>query len=450
MMQCGLQCALLLVIFALTESRPQNLQDSITSVIKTLELAEEPSLVGQSRRLRPRIITKYDFLRPRGKKSHLDLPPEFVVSTGLTVTQKEQEQASSQRSGRSQKLFGSRQAKTNFVNLAEAVKSAPVIKGVRLPDDETDRVVHRNGRFINNVFVPNTANNANTANIDTRNSFLPLESVVSFQFGSQKPLERSGRSYLSQNEVTGGSAYTFEPANSYVSQNQHQQAAFLPANSFISQDQQAAVLPASNEDFVIQQQTYQSCPTCPTFSIPVPVPKASYNEVASPHKKKRNIMDRLMDLIKPAVESAREFFNDDNDEIEVNNNAFANRVSPGEQKGPVYAGLAAMGLGLATMLSSRIGSGRSTNLGRKFNEDNLESLNSIDNDVLDYSMGDILCMPRNYCEKLKRKKFLIDQYPHMKTVATWMADKYFAKVDNSNNEVYSECNVRECLMELLD
>ena len=31
---------------------------------------------------------------------------------------------------------------------------APLIIGVRRPDDETDRILHRNGKFINNQFVP--------------------------------------------------------------------------------------------------------------------------------------------------------------------------------------------------------------------------------------------------------------------------------------------------------
>ena len=37
-------------------------------------------------RTRPRIITKYDFMQTRDKKSHLDLPPEFVISTDLQVS----------------------------------------------------------------------------------------------------------------------------------------------------------------------------------------------------------------------------------------------------------------------------------------------------------------------------------------------------------------------------
>ena len=31
---------------------------------------------------------------------------------------------------------------------------APLIIGVRKPDDITDFILHRNGKFINNVFVP--------------------------------------------------------------------------------------------------------------------------------------------------------------------------------------------------------------------------------------------------------------------------------------------------------
>ena len=35
---------------------------------------------------------------------------------------------------------------------------------------------------------------------------------------------------------------------------------------------------ASNDDFVIKQHTYQMCPNCPTFSIPIPVPKSAASQ----------------------------------------------------------------------------------------------------------------------------------------------------------------------------
>ena len=68
-------------LIGLTTGRPQQLQDSIDSVLKSLALESEDE--GRSR---PRIITKYDFMQTRDKKSHLDLPPEFVVSTDLHVS----------------------------------------------------------------------------------------------------------------------------------------------------------------------------------------------------------------------------------------------------------------------------------------------------------------------------------------------------------------------------
>ena len=56
------------------------LQDSISSVLRTLSVEDEVPPT------RPRIITKYDFMQTRDKKSHLDLPPEFVISTDLQVS----------------------------------------------------------------------------------------------------------------------------------------------------------------------------------------------------------------------------------------------------------------------------------------------------------------------------------------------------------------------------
>ena len=38
--------------------------------------------------------------------------------------------------------------------LEELMETAPVIDGVRLHDDQTDTNDHRNGKFVNNVFVP--------------------------------------------------------------------------------------------------------------------------------------------------------------------------------------------------------------------------------------------------------------------------------------------------------
>ena len=71
-------------LLGLVTGRPQTgsegLQDSISSVLRTLSEAEDRP------RTRPRIITKYDFMQTRDKKSHLDLPPEFVISTEFQVS----------------------------------------------------------------------------------------------------------------------------------------------------------------------------------------------------------------------------------------------------------------------------------------------------------------------------------------------------------------------------
>ena len=42
--------------------------------------------------------------------------------------------------------------------LEELIKTAPVIDGVRLPDDQTDTIDHRDRKFVNNVFVPDSLN----------------------------------------------------------------------------------------------------------------------------------------------------------------------------------------------------------------------------------------------------------------------------------------------------
>ena len=43
---------------------------------------------------------------------------------------------------------------------------------------------------------------------------------------------------------------------------------------------------------------------------------------------------------------------------------------------------------------------------------------------LGFHLQDILCMPRVYCEKMKRRKHVIDQYPNTKKVAAWLVGRY--------------------------
>ena len=87
--------------------RPQNddLYKSISTVIKSLEDSNSHSPISQD--IRSKIITKHNFIQTRNKKSHLDLPPEFVVSTNLHVSHDQKEPNNlSYRSGRSNQVFG--------------------------------------------------------------------------------------------------------------------------------------------------------------------------------------------------------------------------------------------------------------------------------------------------------------------------------------------------------
>ena len=74
----------ILVLFDLASSKPQSqdLQKSINAVLKSLEV-KEPQREREN--IRSKIITKYDFMKTRDKKSTLNLPEEFVVSTNLFV-----------------------------------------------------------------------------------------------------------------------------------------------------------------------------------------------------------------------------------------------------------------------------------------------------------------------------------------------------------------------------
>ena len=61
--------------------------------------------------------------------------------------------------------------------------------GVRVPDDETDLVVHRGGRFINNMYVPDPIMEKNSV------AQIPDEVVITAELGPNYQLTRSGRSY---------------------------------------------------------------------------------------------------------------------------------------------------------------------------------------------------------------------------------------------------------------
>ena len=206
------------------------------------------------------------------------------------------------------------------------MRNAPVVTGVRLPDDESDLVVHRGGRFINNKYVPDSLE-------------VPREMVVRAELGPGGTQLRTGRSYQTRD-------YTFSPLQHYEQQQQLQQG--LPT-----------VLEADQDDFVIQEQTYKMCPTCPTFSVPVPIPKT--NDFYPEKSEEKSLFSRIAEMVSPAIETAREFFTRRPEESQsvdtISSRLDTFQHSQADQSKlttPLLTGLAAVGFGLTSFLSSRL------------------------------------------------------------------------------------------------
>lgn len=91
--------------------------------------------------IRASLITKdnvAEYLRnQRQEKAIGQVPEPFVITTSLNVRPSSE---------------NTRQSRTYFDK-----DGATVVEGVRMPDDPSDRITWRNGRVINNVFVPNDA-----------------------------------------------------------------------------------------------------------------------------------------------------------------------------------------------------------------------------------------------------------------------------------------------------
>merc|ERR1719206_1272099 len=422
------------------------------------------------------------------------------------------------------KMIRRRVARTNLRDLSKIVSSAPVIEGVRMRDDDSDKVNHRDGRFINNAFIG-----------DEDKVELPAEYTVTAILGdTEEPmsavpsqgkvkLRRNGRSRFSNSKDTPSHGrkipFQFEFSDFFIGRQQdmgdtmamesrqeevyampeprsssspvyfisedpdslhadRSPYSFEPADTHSAPQPQAAVIAASNEDFVIKEHTYQMCPGCPSFSIPIPVPRSSSssdNQVINPynsdpgyefqHNKEETIMDKIMAVVQPAIDTAKQtvqgFFNPEVDSNELTEKGFSDRLSSVEvAENPdisplMYAGMAAMGLGVATLLSSglQVMSMQAVSVGRQFNTiDSFETENSDDNDALEYDINNILCIPRNYCETMKRKKYMLDQYPTIKKIASFLVEFVFDRdsvTERGETSVYNQCYLRECVFALL-
>jgi len=335
--------------------------------------------------------------------------------------------------------------------------AAPVIDGVRMPDDARDLIVFRNGKFI-------------------RNSFIPGDSTVSIKLDEPKKiktvmkLRRRGRSrnsvddqqtlpnsvyYLPEDPLTlhsDRSPYNYEPSSArlvpqYIQERQGESG------------QSPGIMIASNDDFVIKEHTYKMCPDCPTFSIPIPIPKSASrdkvqqteNLMERGHSGEQNLFTKIKGFLEDAQSTIKKFINTEllsnKVTVEKRFSTFGNEITE-RQSGVspmILAGIAAVGIGMATVLSvGGVASGRAFNSDEDILDSNINHLENID-----YNANDVLCIPRNYCENLKRKKYLIDQFPVMKTVGVNIAEMIWDKDYISEKGSESWCNLRECVFSLL-
>lgn len=253
--------------------------------------------------IRASLITKDSFKDHRNKKDlGLTIPKPFIVSTQLNIRgQPDQRRGRSYPDG----------------------KGNTIVEGVRIPDDKTDAMTYRNGRFINNIFVPNDApvpvetvvsSNEKSPRVarmmesaqDEGRSFNPgfaeyylggkhrlvddsmavesrtLEHVVAAPRLGLSPDARN-YNFHAGNTKKGRPVYYVveEPDSLHADRSPYN---FEPADnqdSFtdtVSDFTHAGVSQANQGDFVIKEHTYTMCPGCPTFSIPVPIPRASLAE----------------------------------------------------------------------------------------------------------------------------------------------------------------------------
>jgi len=389
-----------------------------------------PSKLSQEE-LRASLITKDNFAEylqsQRRKKAILQVPEPFVISTSLNV-------------GRP-----ARQSRTYFDEDGTAV-----IEGVRMPDDpEKDKVTWRNGRVINNVFVPANAVVPESVNvrqpkeivmitgssmqqpqksrqpkqfdfddfykgrepqrrmrdnmaIESRSDQVYVKPPADFSPQKLQPQESRGQSARDYNFHGGDtsegrpvyyvveepdslhsdrSPYDFEPADTHTSLSSH-----------VADYTQSGLTQATSGDFVIKEHSYTMCPGCPTFSIPVPIPKAILgldskgDKVDYQHARNRTFLEKIgdrivngfqkvqttvMDVIDPIMETGESFLG-----IEDDQNTLQEKID-----GPVagsgaksylpmaLASMAALAIGGAALFaSSSPGTQFITNNGRSLKE----------------------------------------------------------------------------------
>jgi len=397
--------------------------------------------------LRASLITKdniAEYLQnQRRKKAMLQakLPEPFVISTSLNV-------------GRP-----ARQSRTYFDDDGTAV-----IEGVRMPDDPVkDKVTWRNGRVINNIFVPHEAvvpepvdthsRQPKTIELDAmeaqesapkpqlsrqpkqfefedfykgRNPRRRMKDNMAIESRSDQVFVKPPEGFQAQQESrdykyhagateegrpvyyvveepdslhSDRSPYDFEPADTHTSLSSH-----------VADYTQSGLTQATSGDFVIKEHSYTMCPGCPTFSIPVPIPKAILGAVGASaaggkvdyqHARNRTFLEKIGDrivngfekvqdtvlsVIDPILETGESFLGIEDDENTLQEKIDSSH--PGSEASKSYmpfaiASMAAMAIGgMALFASSSPGTQFITGNSRSMKED--DSLRTLQKSIKKY------------------------------------------------------------------
>merc|ERR1712241_1380999 len=260
--------------------------------------------------IRASLITKdnvADYLEAQRQQRVLDNVPEpFVVTTSLNIRD------------------NNRKSRTWFDDKDGAI----VIEGQGMPDDKSDAVTYRNGRFINNVFVPNDAAVPEEVTIAHRQ---PKSFDFDDFYQGRRPLMPDNMAMESRNDhgvfveppeefkqsrdykYHAGSTNTGRPVYYVVEEpdslhSDRSPYEFEPADTHTSLSSQVSdythsgLKASSSGDFLIKEHTYTMCPGCPTFSIPVPIPKAilslqSNEKLEYQHARNKTFLEKIGDKI---------------------------------------------------------------------------------------------------------------------------------------------------------
>lgn len=219
--------------------------------------------------LRPVIIRKQDFIREKTKPK---LPAPFTISTSLHVSNNAATQT--------------REAKNlaSFKDLPKAIH----VEGIRVPDDPSDRTIWRNGRVIGNVFEPYPIKKKQTSREGrvSPDKFQSPRQPKNAQIDGGPQGSGTDYSYNSGSTVKGRPVYYVveEPDTLHADRSPY---AYEPAGLALGpqtdQSQKNQLLdPQTASHYQIKEHTYSMCPGCPTFSIPIPVPKETDDEDSYP------------------------------------------------------------------------------------------------------------------------------------------------------------------------